>query len=240
MATMAPDEHDLRVQLAAGYRLADKFGMSEIINTHISMRIPGSEPSFLINPHGVLFSEICASNLVRVDLAGNVVGESDYPPHRVGAALHSAVLEARPEINCVFHTHTPYTTAVASLECGLLPMSQAALRFAGRIAYHDYGRAGDDPLERSRLAEDLGEKWSMLLRNHGGLTMGKTVGQAFIAAFYLEKACQFQVLAQSTGQSIVMPPIETQRGSGEPSDREEISWPGLLRLVDKEDPSYRD
>jgi ribulose-5-phosphate 4-epimerase/fuculose-1-phosphate aldolase len=122
----AAEERELRIQLAAAYRLADKFGMSEIINTHISLRVPGEpgEPmTFLLNPHGMLFNEITASSLVRVDVKGNVVGESEYPVNRAGLAIHGAIQEARPDISCVFHTHTPYVTAVASLECGLLPMS---------------------------------------------------------------------------------------------------------------------
>jgi ribulose-5-phosphate 4-epimerase/fuculose-1-phosphate aldolase len=188
----------------------------------------------------MLFSEITASSLVKVDYAGEIVGDSDWPVNRAGVAIHGTVLEARPDINCVFHTHMPYTTAVSSLECGLLPMSQAALRFEGLLAYHDYGRAATDPIECSRLAEDFGDKWVMLLRNHGGLTTGKTVGDALVAAFYLEKACQFQVLAQSTGQPIVLPSEET-RGTGENFPRnEERAWAALVRQLDREDPSYKD
>lgn len=218
--------------------LADKYGMSEIASTHISLRVPGPTPTFLINPQGMLFSEITASDLVRVDLAGDVVGPSRWPPHRAGVVIHSAILEARPEANCVFHTHTPYASAVSSIECGLLPLSQPALRFYGHVAYHDYGRAIDDPLERSRLQEDLGNRWYMLLRNHGVLTLGKSAGQAFISAFYLEKACQIQVLAQSTGQPLVMVEEDTREHADEP--REDNSWPALLRLLDREDPSYRE
>ena len=233
-------ERELRIELAAAYRLADKFDMSEIINTHISLRVPGTTATFLLNPHGMLFSEITASSLVKVDLQGNVVGESQYPVNRAGVAIHSAIQEARPDINCVFHTHTPYCTAVSSLECGLLPMSQAALQFYGQLAYHDYGRAASDPAERAALQHDIGDSWYMLMRNHGALTLGKTVGQAFMAAYYLEKACQFQVLAQSTGQPLIMTPEDTRERS-DPSHRgEERAWPGLLRLLDREDPSYRD
>jgi ribulose-5-phosphate 4-epimerase/fuculose-1-phosphate aldolase len=188
----------------------------------------------------MLFSEITASSLVHVDLKGNVVGESEYPVNRAGLAIHGAIQEARPDVNCVFHTHTPNVTAVASLECGLLPMSQAALQFYGQLAYHDYGRAASDPTERSRLQEDMADRWYMLMRNHGALTLGKTVGQAFMAAYYMEKACEFQVLAQSTGQTIIMTP-EYTREKSDPSMRgEERAWPGLMRMLDREDPSYRD
>jgi ribulose-5-phosphate 4-epimerase/fuculose-1-phosphate aldolase len=238
--SISAEERELRIQLAAGYRLADKFGMSEIINTHISLRVPGPTPTYLLNPHGMLFNEITASSLVKVDYAGNIVDESDWPVNRAGVAIHGTILEARPDINCVFHTHMPYTTAVSSLECGLLPMSQAALRFDGLLAYHDYGRAATDPIECSRLAEDFGDKWVMLLRNHGGITTGKAVGDALVAAFYLEKACQFQVLAQSTGQPIVLP-SEEARGTGENFPRnEERAWAALVRQLDREDPSYKD
>ncbi len=237
---LAAKEREIRIQLAAGYRLADKFGMSEIINTHISMRVPGPSPAFLLNPLGMLFCEITASSLVKVDLDGNVIGESEWPVNRVGVEIHRTIQAARPDANCVFHTHMPYCTAVASLECGLLPMSQAALRFYGDIACHDYGRAGFDPTENDRLTRDLGDKWNMLLRNHGAITLGRTVGQAFMAAFYLERACQFQILAQSSGAPIVMPGEETYFGPRQVTDREETAWPGLLRLLDREDPSYRE
>jgi ribulose-5-phosphate 4-epimerase/fuculose-1-phosphate aldolase len=237
---LAAQEREARVQLAAGYRLADKYGMSELTSTHISLRVPGPTPTFLLNPPGLLFSEITASSLIKVDLDGNVVGGPARSGNRVGIEIHRAIQAARPDANCVFHTHTPYCTAVASLECGLLPMSQAALRFHGDIAYHEYGRAGFDPAENDRLARDLGDKWTMLLRNHGAITLGRTVGQAFTAAFYLELACKFQILAQSSGAPIVMPGEETF-GAGRPSlDREAPAWPALLRMLDREDPSFRD
>jgi ribulose-5-phosphate 4-epimerase/fuculose-1-phosphate aldolase len=237
---LAAQEREIRIQLAAGYRLADKYGLSEMIQTHVSMRVPGPVPAFLLNPHGMLFSEITASSLVKVDLDGNIIGDSAWGVNRAGVQIHRAIQAARPDINCAFHTHTPYCTAVASLECGLLPMSQAALRFWGNLAYHDYGRAGFDPTENERLTRDLGDNWTMLLRNHGAITLGRTVGQAFMAAFYLERACQFQILAQSSGAPIVIPPEETFSGGLGSRDREDPAWPGLLRMLDREDPSYRD
>jgi ribulose-5-phosphate 4-epimerase/fuculose-1-phosphate aldolase len=233
------EERELRVQLAAAYRIADKYGMSELINTHISLRVPGTS-TYFINPHGMLFDEITASSLVKVDLQGNIVAPSDYPANRAGTAIHGAILGARPDVNCVFHSHTPYATAVSSLEGGLLPMTQASLRFNGTMAYHTYGRAATDPVECDLLAEDMGDKVVMLMRNHGMLTTGKTVGEAFVAAFYLEKACQFQVLAQSTGQPIIMPTEDLQRAPGRALGGDERAWPALLRMLDREDPSYRD
>jgi len=232
-------ERQLRIELAAAHRLAEKFGMSELIYTHISLRVPGETPSYLFKPHELLFDEITASNLVRVDLAGNVVSDSAYRVNAAGTAIHGTILEARPDVNCVFHSHSPYAVAVSSLECGLLPMSQAALRFTGQIAYHDYAGAPTDPVECSRLAEDMGDNSVMLMRNHGILATGQTVGEAFVAAFYLEKACEFQVLAQSTGQPLVMP-TRTGRVGGRISGRTDDAWPALLRMLDREDPSYRD
>lgn len=233
------DERELRIQLAACYRLVERFGMSDLIYTHISLRVPAPTPQFLLNPHGKLFSQITASSLVKVDLAGNIIGHSDYPVNRAGVAIHGAVLEARPDVNCVLHTHTIYGAAVSALQAGLLPISQFAMRFHGQLAYHDYGRAATDPTERSKLAEDLGEKWVMLLRNHGILTTGKTVGEAFAQAYYLEKACQVQIAAQSTGLPLIIPPEDTY-GSIHIPGVEERAWPALLEMLDQEDPSYRD
>jgi ribulose-5-phosphate 4-epimerase/fuculose-1-phosphate aldolase len=237
---VAAEERRLRVELAAGYRLADKYGMSDLIYTHISLRVPGPEPTYLMKPHDLLFEEVTASNLVRVDLEGNAVDGSDGMVNRAGVAIHGAILEARPDVNCVFHTHTPYATAVSSVEGGLLMLTQAALRFKGRVAFHDYSLAATDPSERSRLAEDMGDAWVMLLQNHGLLTTGKTVGEAFVAAYYLENACQFQVLAQAAGRLLVMPAENMRAGLSTFAGREDASWAALLRKLDREDPSYRD
>ena len=237
---ISAEERELRIQLAAGYRLADKYGMSELIYTHISLRVPGPKPTYLLNPHGMLFNQITASSLVKVDFEGKIAGPTEWPVNRAGVAIHGAVLSARPDVNCVFHTHMPYTAAVSSLECGLLPMSQPALRFQGQAAYHDYGRAATDPAECARLAKDMGDKSVLLLRNHGGITTGKTVCEAFIASFYLEKACQFQILAQSAGVPLAMPADEVIAASGGRVVSDERAWPSLLHMLDREDPSYRD
>src|SRR5690242_9072637 len=237
---ISDEERELRVQLAAGYRLADKYGMSELIYTHISLRVPGSKPTYLLNPHGMLFNQITASSLVKIDFEGKIAGPTEWPVNRAGVAIHGAILAARPDVNCVFHTHTPYTIAVSALECGLLPMSQAALRFQGQTAYHDYGRAAADPGECARLARDMGDKPVMILRNHGGITTGKTVCEAFIASFYLEKASQFQILAQSAGVPLTMPAEDIIAASGGRVVSDERAWPSLLRMLDREDPSYRD
>ena len=240
MGEISAEERELRIQLAAAYRLADKYGMAELIYTHISLRLPGPTPAYLLNPHGVLFNQITASSLVKLDFAGKVVGPNEWPVNRAGVAIHGAILAARPDVNCVFHTHSPYTTAVSALQCGLLPMSQAALRFQGQTAYHDYGRAATDPAEGARLVQDLGDKPVMLLRNHGGITTGKTLCEGFIAAFYLEKACQFQILAQSAGVPLTMPADDIVAASGGRPSGDERAWASLLRELDREDPSYRD
>jgi ribulose-5-phosphate 4-epimerase/fuculose-1-phosphate aldolase len=237
---ISPEERELRIQLAAAYRLADKYGMSELIYTHISLRVPGPKPTYLLNPHGVLFNQITASSLVKLDFAGKIAGPTEWPVNRAGVAIHGAILAARPDVNCVFHTHMPYMTAVSALACGLLPMSQAALRFQGMTAYHDYGRAATDPAECARLAQDLGDKSVMILRNHGGITTGKTVCEAFIASYYLEKACHFQILAQSAGVPLAMPADDIIAASGGHPAGDDRAWPSLLRMLDREDPSYRD
>ena len=237
---ISAEERELRIDLAAAYRLADKYGMSELIYTHISLRVPGPTPTNLLNPHGMLFNQITASSLVKVDFARNLVGPTEWPVNRAGVAIHGAILSVRPDVNCVFHTHMPYTTAVSALQCGLLPISQPALRFQGQTAYHDYGRAATDPAECARLTRDLGDKSVMLLRNHGGITTGKTVCEAFISSLYLEKACQFQILAQSAGVPLAMPADEIIAASGGRPAGDERAWPSLLRMLDREDPSYRD
>lgn len=237
---VSAEERELRIQLAAAYRLADKYGMSELIYTHISLRVPGPTPSYLLNPHGMLFNQITASSLVKIDFEGKPVGPNEWPVNRAGVAIHGAILAARPDINCIFHTHMPYTTAVSSLQCGLLPMSQPALRFQGQTAYHDYGRAATDPSEGARLVQDLADKSVLLLRNHGGITTGKTLCEAFISSFYLEKACQFQILAQSAGMPLTMPADEVIAASGRRPPGDELAWASLLRELDREDSSYRE
>ena len=233
------EERELRIQLAALYRIADWYGMSELTSTHVTLRIPGTE-TYLIKQGNMLFEEVTASSLVKVDLRGNVVEPSEGAPNRAGVAIHGSILRARPDVNCVLHSHTPYATAVSSLECGLLPMSQAALRFSEQIAYHNYGRAATDPIECDLLAEDMADKAVMLMRNHGLLATGKTVGEAFVSAFYLEKACQFQVIAQSTGQPIVFPREELLSGEGRLGGGDVAAWAPLLRKLDREAPGYKD
>jgi ribulose-5-phosphate 4-epimerase/fuculose-1-phosphate aldolase len=237
------DERELRIQLAAAYRLVDKFRMSELLETHISVRLPGPEEHFLLNPYGLMFHEITASSLVKVDFQGNVVGNSDWSVNPAGFVIHSALQSARKDITCVLHTHSPYGTAVSITECGLLPVSQFALKFYNRIAYHDYEGVSLDISERERLVRDLGNKKVMILRNHGLLTVGRTIAEAFILMFYLERACEVQIRAQSSGSKLIFPSEEVCQKSALQQDIEDVGqlqWPALLRLLDREDPSYRE
>lgn len=235
------DEREIRVQLAATYRLIDKFRMSDLICTHLSARLPEPE-QFLLNPYGMLFNEITASSLVKVDLDGNLIGYNEYPVNPAGFVIHGGILAARAEVGCVIHTHSRYGMAVSALECGLLPISQIALQFYNQVAYHDYEGVSFDLDEQARLAVDLGSKKVMILRNHGLLTVGRTIPEAFILAYYLEKACEVQILAQSAGAKLIELSETVCQHSAlqqESEDLGQLQWAALLRSLDGEDPSYR-
>jgi ribulose-5-phosphate 4-epimerase/fuculose-1-phosphate aldolase len=243
----AIDEAQLRVQLAATYRLIDTFGMSDLIETHISARLPGTN-QFLFNRYGLMFHEITASSLVKVDLDGAIVesaGQETGRINRAGFVIHSAIFAARADVHCILHTHSRYGTAVSLLECGLLPASQFALQYYDRVAYHDYEGVSLDLDERDRLTQSLGNRKVMILRNHGLLTAGRTIPEAFILAYYLEKSCEIQVLAQSTGSPVIIPSEAVCQKSAQQQDIEtenlgQTEWAALLRLLDRDDPSYRD
>ena len=237
------DDAELRVQLAAAYRLMDRFGWSELTETHISARLPNTEDYFLLNPYGMMFDEITASSLVKVDFTGNIIDNSEWRINPTGFVIHSGVLNGRQDINCVLHTHSPYSTAVSMLECGLLPISQFALQFYNRVAYHDYEGLALDLSERERLIKDLGDKNVMVLRNHGLLTVGRTIAEAFTLMFYFEKACKVQILAQSTGSPLIIPSEDVCNKSmmaQNVDDLGQLKWQALIRMLDREDPSYRD
>jgi len=250
---MDPQERDLRIQLAAAYRLVDHFGWSELIWTHNTARVPGAPDHFLINPYGLRFDEVCASNLVKVDHEGNIVGENVHEINPAGFVIHSAIHMARPDVRCVMHTHTVAGMAVAALSEGLLPISMYALGYFERVAYHDFEGPSLDYDERQRLAANLGEHNVLILRNHGLLTCGQTVAQAFVRMYRLERACQVQLLAQGASGKLVIPPRAVCEISAERSD-DFLSTEGgrgysrianpefdaLLRLIDRKDPSYRD
>jgi ribulose-5-phosphate 4-epimerase/fuculose-1-phosphate aldolase len=238
------DEQQVRVQLAACYRLVAHYGMSDLIYTHISARVPGHSHHFLINPYGMLFSEITASSLVKIDHEGNLVEDSPYPVNKAGFVIHSAVHAARPEVNCVLHTHTRAGIAVSCLEEGLLPLNQMSLLFKDRVAYHDYEGIALDLDEQERLARDLGDKPVMILRNHGLLTTGRTVPEAFELMYYLEMSCKIQVDVMASGGRMILPQRTVQERTAAQYPRDDTAglraWPALLRLLDAKDPSYRE
>ena len=248
---VSPEEWEARVELACAYRVAGHFGWYSQIFNHISYKIPGNNEEFLLNPFGFLYREITASSLVKIDLEGNILlaqnpdCEVNYP----GYVIHSAVHAAREDAACVIHTHTRATMAVAAMQCGLLPLSQIAMRFYNRISYHDYEGPAVDLDERVRLVADLGKNDAMLLKNHGTLVVGRSVPEAFNLIYFLEMACQAQVDTLSSGMpyslpakaaaekaaSVMQPVNDSPHGSMD-GTRE---WPAMLRMMDRRDASFR-
>lgn len=241
-------EWKARQELAAAYRLAAMQGWSDMLATHISARIPGTDHEFLINPYGMLFEEITASSLVKVDRAGKVLSDTDYIVNPAGFVIHSCIHVARPEVGCVMHLHTRDGTAVATQEAGLLPATQHALVIFGDVTYHDFEGPALDPDEQKRLVADLGDKRIMLLRNHGTLTAGRTVAEAFVLMYRIERACRMQIAAQSGGQPLKSLPqavidksIEVGRrifskGGFSPDGEKEFA--ALMRKLEREQPDY--
>jgi ribulose-5-phosphate 4-epimerase/fuculose-1-phosphate aldolase len=242
-------EWEARVDCACAYRLVRHFGMDDLIYNHISARIPGTE-EFLLNPFGLMYDEMCASSLIKVDLAGKVLWEPEFPeglPYKfnpAGFVIHGAIHEAKPELHCVIHTHSLAGMAVASLRKGLLPMTQTAMRF-DKVATHDYEGVVLEMGERERLIANLGDAEVMLLRNHGLLAGGKTVAQAFNNIYRLERACRTQLMAMGGADDIVLPPrevIEKTWHMYRPGTRRPyglLEWPAMRRLADRLDPSYK-
>ena len=263
-----PAEWETRVDLAAAYRLVDLYGMTDLHLNHISARVPGSEDHFLINPFGMMYEEITASSMIKVDLAGNIVEKPDheYSVNAAGYIIHSAVHEAREDAQCVIHTHTPAGISVSAMEEGLLPLSQTAMRFHGHLAYHDYEGPAFNRGEKGRLVAHLGERNAMILRNHGLLVCAPSVPQAFNLIYWLEQACRIQVQILScnralhpAGDEVVAHTAEALSGMEITLDNESdanphlkrdaqkagsgyglLEWPALLRALDRQDPSYRD
>ncbi len=246
----AASEREIRVELAACYRLIAHFGMDDLVYTHISARVPGRHDHFLINPYGMMFHEVRASDLVKIDLEGNLVGDNAYPVNKAGFVIHSAVHMARPDVVCVLHTHTQAGVAVSCTEEGLLPLNQFALVFHDRIAYHDYEGIALDEDERERLVADLGDKPVMILRNHGLLTAGRSVAEAFALMYYLDQACRVQIDVKALGGKMRLPPEVVQKKTGQQfqgiaNNPQSVGmgqreWAALLRLCDKLDPSYKE
>ncbi len=251
---MTLTEQTLRQELAACSRLIAHFRMSDLIFTHISLRVPGPDHHFLINPYGLLFDEITASNLVKIDLHGQPVAPTTHPVNPAGFVIHSAIHAAREDAHCVLHTHTRAGCAVAALACGLLPVNQMSMEFHGKVAYHDYEGIALDLDEQQRLVADLGDRPVMILRNHGLLTTGRSVAEAFLRMYYLEKACEIQLAAQSAGQLILPPAAVCERTErqfnapmqglkqGELSDPDAVAlaWGASLRMLERVAPGYRD
>jgi ribulose-5-phosphate 4-epimerase/fuculose-1-phosphate aldolase len=242
------EEYQLRCELAAAYRLMARFGLDDLIHTHQSVRLPGPEMHFLLNPYGMMFSEITASSLIKVDLNGEVVESTgEFPHNPAGFVIHSAIHRSGDDRVCVFHSHSANAMAVSSLECGLIPMSLFALQFYQRLSYHDYEGPPIRLDERDRIIARLGNTKAMLMKNHGILTVGRTVAEAFIYMYYLERACEIQVKAQSTGQKIVIPSTEVCEYTAKMRYSEEqhtatpgaLEWQAMMRKLDSEDTSYR-
>ncbi|HZW59012.1 MAG TPA: class II aldolase/adducin family protein [Woeseiaceae bacterium] len=240
------EEWQIRVDLAACYRLIAHYGWDDLVFTHISARVPGPQEHFLINAYGLLFEEMTASSLVKVDLQGNKVLESPYPVNPAGFTIHSAVHAARPDVACVLHTHTRAGVAVSAQLRGLRPLSQVSLFPLASIGYHDYEGVALNEDEKPRLVADLGSHSSLILRNHGLLTVGATIPDAFLAMYVLETACQTQLLAQSSGAELVevddkiLAGIVAQETAVTRGLGGRLAWPGLLRKLDRRDRSYRD
>jgi ribulose-5-phosphate 4-epimerase/fuculose-1-phosphate aldolase len=235
---VSAEEWQVRVDLAACYRLCHHAGITDRINTHISARVPGDADHFLLNPLGLLFDEVTASNLLKIDMDGNKVGESAHEVNRAGYVIHSAVLIARADVNCALHHHSAAGIAVSSLKEGLLPMSQHAQQFYNRIGYHDYEGIALEEEERERLGANLGQHSAMLLRNHGVLTAADSVAAAYLLMDSLEAACKAQLLAQAAGGEIHLPPHDvseyTAKQFEQPNEwRYKIEWDAQLRMLDR-------
>ncbi|SPE34567.1 conserved hypothetical protein [Burkholderiales bacterium] len=238
------EEWQLRCDLAAAYRLVALHGWSDLVFTHISVRLPGPDRHFLINPYGMLFEEITASSLIRVDQEGNKLQQSPFPVNPAGFTIHSAVHEAREDAHCVIHTHTRAGVAVAAQQCGVLPISQQSTFVLASLAYHDYEGVAFRADEKPRLQADLADKNFLCLRNHGLLTVGPTVADAFLGMYVFESACQIQIAAQAGGALIEVRPaivegvaqaMKVQTGGMGGA----FVWPALIRKLDHVDPSYR-
>ena len=241
---VSAEEWQLRVDLAAAYRLVALYGWSDLVFTHISARIPGPEHHFLINPYGLLFDEITASSLVKVDQACNKVIDSPFPVNPAGFTIHSCIHAARDDVTCVLHTHSRAGVAVSAQKCGVLPISQQSTFVLASLAVHDYEGVALRDDEKPRLVNDLGDRSFLLLRNHGLLTVGRTIADAWLSMYTFENTCRIQIDAQAGGDLVhvdtrilsgmaqVMKTVTAGQGAN-------IAWPALLRRLDKVDPSYK-
>ena len=244
---VSKDEWEVRVNLAAAYRLVALYGWDDLVFTHVSARVPGPEHHFLINPYGWMFEEITASSLVKVDLEGRKVMPSEYDINPAGFTIHSAVHAARQDALCVMHTQTPNGVAVSAQKNGLLPISQQSLFVLSRLGYHDYEGLALNEDEKPRLVRDLGDKNFLMLRNHGLLTAAASIADAFAFMYSFERSCMIQVRAQSGGSELIPIPQPVLDGFRMAADNARrgaslgtLAWPALLRKLDRLDPSFRD
>jgi ribulose-5-phosphate 4-epimerase/fuculose-1-phosphate aldolase len=242
---VSEEEWKIRVDLAAAYRLVAHYGWDDLVFTHLSARIPGTEHHFLLNPYNLMFEEVTASSLVKVDMNGHPVDPTPFITNPAGFTIHSAIHMAREDAHAVMHLHTPHGQAVSAHAEGLLPLTQTAMLIREDVAYHDYEGVALDLDERERLIADIGDKGAMLLRNHGTLTVGETVGEAFVRLYFLERACQAQILALSAGEDHLnnppqgAPEVTAQQGKiGLKLAAGALAWPALLRKVYRLDPSF--
>ena len=242
---VSKEEWDTRVNLAACYRLMAEFGMVEMVANHISARVPGSHNEFLINPYGMLYEEMTASCMIRIDIDGKVLfNPTDYDVNEAGYVIHSAIHAARHDVDCIIHTHTLAGMAVSAMKCGILPIAQSSMRFSD-IGYHDYEGVALRLEERERLVQNLGNREAMVLRNHGLLTVAPSIPECFNNMYRLERACQVQVTTLSCNTELQFPPNEVVKYSNEQmrsGNRRRyglLEWPALLRKLDKVDTSYR-
>lgn len=243
---VSEEEWQARVNLAAAYRLCAHYGWDDLIYTHISARVPGGDHHFLINPLGLMFEEITASSLIKVDLHGNKLMDTPFIANAAGFIIHSAIHAARDDAHCVLHLHTDYGIAVSNQKGGLLPLCQSSIPAWMSVAYHDYEGIAVNEGEKERLVADMGDKQALILRNHGTLTAAPTVAQSFELMYFLEKACKIQILSQSTGGELNGPPKEgidnamrDLRVVAGAQGADHLVWPALLRKLDRMDTSYR-
>ena len=240
---VSAEEWQTRVDLAAAYRLVALFKWDDLIFTHISARVPGTEDQFLINPYGLMFEEITASSLVKIDLQGHQLEDSAYPINPAGFTIHSAVHAVRHDAHCVLHVHSLNGIAVSAQKCGVLPISQQSIFVVGNLGYHDYEGVALRDDEKPRLVQDLGNNNFLMLRNHGLLTVGKSIAEAFQAMYLFETVCTIQVRAQAGGELIAVNPeiIATARQQSAVATKGQgasLTWPGLLRRLDRQSPGY--
>ena len=242
---MSPEELKIRQDLAALYRLFELMGLGHRIYTHHSARVPGEPNHILINSFGMLQDEVCASNLIKVDNAGNVVDQHDAEPNKAGSIIHWAIYEARPDVQCIAHHHSAATLAIGALDCGLLPMSQGSMQFYNRIGYHEYEGMSFDAEEKPRLAASLGNHRAVLLKNHGALICGRSIAETYVLTDDLEKACKSQLLAMSIGAEIHLPSHEVCQHTARqfeamPQPRgNDRDWPAAIRRLERLGVDYK-